>query len=140
MDFKDFVGCWKLVSHEFRSSDGRVFHPWGDDPVGIVIFDEKGHFSAQIMRRNRPKFSSDIPTLEEIKPAFNGYMAYFGRYEIIADKNMLINHVEGSLNPNWVGGEQIRYFEISGDRVTLHTEPQKRGGVEVVGTLMWERV
>lgn len=140
MSENNLEGCWRLVSYEFRSSDGRVFHPWGEDPIGVVIFDDNGHFSAQIMRRNRPIFTSETPTAEETKPAYEGYMAYFGRYEIVPEKNMLINHVEGALNPSWVGGKQIRYFEISGNRVTLRTDPINRGGTVVTGTLVWEKM
>ena len=134
-----FEGRWKLISHEFTTSDGRVFYPWGDDPVGEVIFDGNGYFSAQIMRRDRLMFSSDRPSDEEVRSAYGGYMAYFGRAEIIPEKNMLVNHVEGALNPAWVGGKQIRYYEFSGDRMTLRTDPIGKGNVTVTGVLVWER-
>ncbi len=135
-----FAGCWKLVSHEFRSSDGKIIHPWGEDPVGMSINDGKGHFSAQIMRRDRPKFASQSPTFDELKAAYAGYVAYFGTTEVNEKEGFRINHVEGSLNPNWVGGEQIRHYELSGNRMTLRTPPVKIGDIELTGSLTWERI
>lgn len=132
------VGRWNLVSHEFKTSDGKVFYPWGDNPVGIVMFDGNGNFSAQIMRRNRMTFSSLIPTVDEIKSAYMGYMAYFGHVEIDPEKKMLTNHVEGALDPTWVGGKQIRFFDFDGERLILTTEPMTRGGTTITGTLVWE--
>jgi len=137
---EQFVGCWKLISHEFKTSDGRVLHPWGDDPAGTVIFDNKGNFSAQIMRRDRPEFAADVPTDEEVRKAYGGYMAYFGTFEMDEKEKKLINHVEGSLNPNWVGGDQIRYYDFAGDKMTLTTAPIKAGALELVGTLVWEKI
>jgi len=140
LNLEQFVGCWKLISHEFKTPEGRVFHPWGDDPVGSVIFDAKGNFSAQIMRRDRKTFASESPTPEEAKAAYVSYMAYYGTFEINAEDGILLNHVEGALNPDWVGGDQIRYFEFSDDKITLRTPPIKRGDIEITGTLAWERV
>jgi hypothetical protein len=65
-------------------------------------------------------------------------VAYFGRFEVDEEKKMLINHVEGALNPAWVGGVQIRYYEFDGDKIILRTDPIQRGGVTVVGKLVWE--
>ena len=139
MDVSSFVGEWRLVSHEFKTSEGRIIYPYGDDPIGQVMFDGAGNFAAQIMRRDRPVFESERPTDEEVRSAYGGYMAYFGRYEIDEEKKMLTNHVEGALNPAWVGGLQIRYFEIDGNRMTLRTAPIGTGEVTVTGKLLWER-
>ena len=39
MVMKQFVGTWKLVSSEFKSSDRQVFNPLGNDAVGILMYD-----------------------------------------------------------------------------------------------------
>lgn len=139
-NLEKFRGCWKLVSSEFKSSDGNVFQPYGEDPVGMSINDGKGHFSAQIMRRDRPKFEADPEDPEVLKAAYQGYLAYFGTTEVDEEKKMRTNHVEGALNPNWVGGDQIRYFEFSDGRLIFRTAPIKIGEFEVTGTLAWERI
>lgn len=136
-----FMGCWKLVSYEFRTADGKVMHPWGKAPVGIAIFLDNGIFSAQIMHDGRRKFASATPTADEIKSAFKSYVAYFGKWEINEKDRILINRVEGALNPDWVGGDQIRYIDFVDDRhITLRTEPIKSGKVEITGTISWERM
>lgn len=140
-ELEQVIGCWKLVSYEFRDPEGELLpiSPWGDDPVGTIIMDDKNHFSAQIMRKNRPEFDSDSPSSEVMKFAYAGYMAYFGTFEVNADEGILINRVEGSLNPDWVGTEQIRHFEFSYGQLVLRTPPMDTGKTQMTGTLVWEK-
>ncbi|MFC2039355.1 lipocalin-like domain-containing protein [Chloroflexota bacterium] len=139
---EQFIGTWKLVLSEFRLSDGQAVYPLGKEATGMLMYDASGHMSAQLMRRDRPTFASDDPfsgTLSEIKPAFEGFAAYFGTYEINEERAIVVHHVEGSLFPNWVGGNQIRFFELSGDRLTLSAPPIPMSGREMTGFLIWER-
>lgn len=141
MNVEKLTGCWKLVWYEFRNSEGDVFKFYGENPEGTVIFDDRGNFSAQIMRRDRPELASFNPSPDELKAVYSGYMAYFGTYEVHEEKNMIINHVKGALNPAWVGGRQVRYYSFDGDgRVKLRTAPLKAGDTEIVGELIWEKV
>ncbi len=133
----DFKGCWRLVDYEFTRSDGMVFHPWGEDPEGKFIVDEHGFMSAQIMRRGRPAFTGDSSDAEVMRKAYSGYMAYFGRTRLEPESGRLITRVEGSLNPNWVGGEQVRYFSFQDGRLTLRTPPIQAGEHEIKGRLTW---
>jgi hypothetical protein len=48
--------------------------------------------------------------------------------------------VEAALYPNRVGTQQVRYFTLSGDRLSLRTVPMLVDGKERVGELVWERV
>ncbi|MFC1857900.1 lipocalin-like domain-containing protein, partial [Thermodesulfobacteriota bacterium] len=137
-----FVGTWSLASSEFRLSDGQVVYPLGEEATGILSYDAEGYMSAQLMRSERPVFASDNPlggAPKEIKAAFEGYVAYFGTYEIKEEKKTVIHHVAGSWFPNWVGSDQIRYFEFSGNRLTLTTPPISFGDLTLTGLLVWER-
>jgi len=137
-----FIGSWKLVSSEFRRSDGDISYPLGRDAAGLIMYDATGHISAQLMRSNRPRFASSDhfkATPEEIIPAFQGYLAYYGTYEVNEEEDTVTHHVEGSPVPNWVGVPLIRFFEFSGNRLTLSTPPIPMGGKQVVGLLVWER-
>ncbi len=50
------------------------------------------------------------------------------------------SRVLGATNANWVGGEQLRYFEMrDNDYVVLRTPPLAYAGVELVGTLAWAK-
>jgi hypothetical protein len=142
MGREQFVGTWKLVSHEYRSSDGQVSYPFGRNTVGIAMLDADGRYSAQIMRPDLPAFASGDRlkgSPAEVESAFKGSFAYFGTYEVNQEKHTLTLHVEGSTFPNWVGTEQKRFFEFSGNRMSLTTQPILTGGKQVTGFLIWER-
>ena len=42
--------------------------------------------------------------------------------------------------PNWVGGEQVRFYELDGSRLVLRTPPIPFGDGELTGVLTWERL
>jgi len=108
----------------------------------MIMYDTNGHMSAQIMRPDRPAFASGDQlegTPMEIKSAFEGFVAYYGVYEVNQEDGAVTHHVEGSLFPNWVGSAQRRFFEFSGNRLTLSTPPILAGGQQVTGVLTWER-
>lgn len=138
-----FIGTWKLVSFEFRGSDGEAVYPFGKDVVGTIHYDEAGYMSAQLMRSDRALFVSGDQfggTPEEIKEAFEGYFAYFGRYEVNEAEQTITHRVQGSLFPNWIGQDQVRYFEFSGSRMTLRSTPSQIENNTMTGTFVWERV
>jgi Lipocalin-like domain len=41
--------------------------------------------------------------------------------------------------PNWVGSEQMRFYELSGDELVLRTAPLLIGGDSIVNELRWRR-
>jgi len=137
-----FVGTWVLMSFEFRLSDGTATYPLGKDVAGLIMYDANGHVSAQLMRKDRPNFASGDQqkgTAEEIKAAFEGYVAYFGDYVIDEDEKAVIHRPTGAMFPNWIGQDQKRFYEFSGDQLTLTTPPIQMDGVKIVGTLIWKR-
>ncbi|MGD0661468.1 MAG: lipocalin-like domain-containing protein [Syntrophorhabdales bacterium] len=138
----NFVGVWRLVASEVKVSDGGTICPYGRDVVGMLIYDGHGHVSVQIMNPDRPLFvSGDIRngTPEEIKAAFDGYTGYFGNYEVDEQEGTVTHHVMGCPFPNWVGHDQKRFFEFSGNRLTLKTPPTPAAGTIVTAILVWER-
>ena len=137
-----FVGTWKLISSEFRRSDGVSVSVFGSDASGIIIYDAHGHMAVQMMEPGRPNFASDDRkngTTEEIKIAIDGYIAYFGDYVVDEDEKSVTHQTKGSLFPNLVGQDQKRFYSFSGNQLTLTTPPIKLGGVTVTGVLLWER-
>lgn len=140
-----FPGMWKLISSEMRTSTGEVFYPLGQDSTGTLMLDSSGHLSAHLMRLGRPEFASgDIlrGTDEEIKTAYQGYVAFWGNYRVDETKGEMNYLVEGSLFPNWIGHENLRYYEFSDDQqtLTLRTPPFLAAGKEIVGILIWQRL
>ena len=143
MSKNPFAGTWKLLSSEMRTSTGEVFYPLGEDCAGSLMFDATGHLSAHLMRRGRPNFASgDIVrgTDDEIKAAYQGYVAFWANYEFDEAKRELTYVITGSLFPNWVGHQNLRYYEFTDDRLTFRTPPFLMAGKEIVGVLIWQRI
>lgn len=143
MPTNPFVGAWKLLSSEMRTSTGEVLYPLGPDCAGSILFDATGTLSAQMMRPDRPKFSSgDIVrgTDDEIRAAYQGYVAFWAKYQFDEAKRELTYVIDGSLFPNWVGHTNLRFYEFEGNRLTFRTPPFLMAGKELVGVLIWERV
>jgi hypothetical protein len=90
---------------------------------------------------NRIRFAADdllSATKEEEVQAEESYLSYCGRYDF--DGDTVIHHVELSLFPNWVGGDQERLVDLRGRRLTLSTRPLLLRGIQQTAHLIWERV
>ena len=131
------LGSWKLVSYETRDPAGRTGRPYGN-AVGRISYDENGNMAGQVMRPDRRGVESGDHDAEQITTAFLGYIAYFGTYEVAADGTSVVHHVQGALNPAWVGGDQVRRLRFDGDRLVLSADVRKNG-VVITHTLTWER-
>ncbi|HXG36374.1 MAG TPA: lipocalin-like domain-containing protein [Dehalococcoidia bacterium] len=136
-------GVWKLVSYEYQRADGQPAVPaLGPDPIGRLMYDPSGLMSVHIMSLDRPIFESGDRLRgdsDKVKAAYEGYLAYFGTYEVREAEGIIIHRVEGSLFPNWVGTDQTRFFQLKGDKLTLRTPPRPEAGGEVA-VLVWERM
>jgi hypothetical protein len=54
-------------------------------------------------------------------------------------RKTLTTQVEGSMFPNWVGGQQVRYYELSDKQLILKTTPIAFGEEVFIGVLTRER-
>ena len=141
MSADQFVGAWRLLSLEARSSMGDVSYPYGEDAAGYLLYASEGYMSVSIMQAGRASFASpdaQKAPAEEKAAAFDTYSSYSGRYEVRGQK--VIHHVEISSFPNWTGKEQERFFAFSGDRLTLSAPPMRIGGVEQNLAAIWQRL
>jgi hypothetical protein len=137
-----FFGTWRLVSCIAQSADGKKIYTFGKNAQGRASF-EPGRFSFQVLNPDRPKFASADPrdaTEPELRAAFTGYLAYYGSFIIKEDEGTIVNHVEAASIPNWVGSDQVRYYRFENNYLILRTPPMLREGLELVSTLMWERL
>ena len=127
------VGTWRLVSYETDEQDGRRGKPF-ENAVGRLQYDESGNMAGQVMRPGRAPVDGGA----QVRAAYIGYIAYFGTYEVAPDGRTVTHHVEGALNPAWVGGEQVRGVRFEGERLVLTADVPKAGKV-VTHVLTWER-
>ena len=137
------VGVWRLIRSEIQTSTGKQFFPLGEDCDGLMILTEQGLISAQLMRVSRSNFAGKdmrTGTPEELREAFEGYVALWGVYEIDTERHQLTYEIQGSLFPNWVGQTNLRYYELKDDLLTLRTPPFPFAGDSSVAELTWKRV
>jgi hypothetical protein len=136
------IGTWKLVSWTYNDQHGNEIDYFGKEAVGLLMYDSNGYMNAQLMKNNREKFEADSINggrPEETKKAFDTYIAYFGRYEE-ARPGEIVHTVEGSLFPNWLNNQEVRYAMIEGNRLKLSTPPIPVNGTNIVFYITWEKV
>ena len=128
------------MSWSSQTDGGAVAYPFGQQPEGSAVLTAGGWLMGMLAVGDRPNLSTDDVgggSEEERALAFSTYVAYCGPYEI--DGNVLITRVAMSMFPNWVGGDQKRYFELSGDELVLRTPPVEIRGDVVVNEVRWVR-
>ena len=141
---KKFVGSWKLISIEgpVLSQQTAVT----GEPFGIIMYDKTGHMAVQIVRGVRPAFPNGVAqaTDKERAQAYSTYTAYYGTYTFEPENHIVIHHLEGSLSPGQIGQDNIRYFELKGNRLTLSVANDGKGGripfKETTRHLTWEKL
>ena len=86
------------------------------------MYNDDGYMFVAIMAPHRLRFAADdllSATKEEEALAEETYLSYCGRYDFLGDT--VVHHVEMSLFPNWIGGDQVRVVDLRGNRLTLST-------------------
>ena len=131
------IGTWRLISYETDEQGGKRGRPYGD-AVGRLAYDAQGNMSGQVMRPGRPPVERGEGNAQTVRAAYIGYIAYFGTYEIADDGESVVHHVDGALNPAWVGSHQVRKMRFDGERLILAADVAKNGDT-VRHTLTWER-
>jgi hypothetical protein len=139
-----FIGLWKLVRIEVHQPDGKITPDpdLGPHALGYIYYDSTGHMGVQLMNPDRPKWKSDDqPTSDEAMTTVAGFEAYSGTYDVHPAEGFVVHHTQLSLDPNKVGKDRKRKFELNGDQLRLTPPPFKTvSGVTVEETLIWERV
>ncbi|MBI3630662.1 MAG: lipocalin-like domain-containing protein [Candidatus Rokubacteria bacterium] len=135
-------GTWRLVSFDVVTSNGLILEQFlGPEPVGAIMYDGT-RMCVQITRLDRRNFASNdlrSGTPTERAVAYQTFIAYCGTYTVNLAEGVVVHQLEFSLFPNWTGTAQKRFFEVSGDRLTLTTPPYPSGGGQVTSRLVWER-
>jgi Lipocalin-like domain len=101
---EQLVGTWSFVSSNAKGTDGRP--QWGENPRGLFIMTDSGHFSWQVFRSDRPHFASNNrlnATADELKAINQGTLAYFGTYSVDEAVNTVTFRTVASTYPNSEG-------------------------------------
>ena len=136
------VGTWQLTGFSLVVADTKeTSRPYGDHPTGLIQFSPGGHMVMFLAAGElKPPASGSYTDAEraDVHRAIVG--AYAGTY--VAEGNKVSYHILTSWRPEWIGHEQIRYFEIKGKNLTITTPPIifSRTGQTITATLTLDRV
>ena len=128
------VGTWVLTAADKLLPDGTRGSDYGDNPHGLVIFTADGHYSVQIYRANRLKFSAGDKlkgTVEEYKEASLSTSVHFGTYSVDPAKHTITFHIDRSSFPNQDDTTQVRPYEINGDELSWKVAPRPDGSIPI---------
>jgi len=123
-------GTWHLEGWEIETQ-GQLTHPFGADATGLLHYTADGGMAACIARAGRPRWSTGNPRHApdtERLAAFESYFHYAGTWRIEErdGQTVVIHNVTHSLNPDFVGSEQVRNVALEGDRLILSAQEGAR--------------
>ncbi len=134
----ELIGSWRLVSFELEAPDGSISHPYGEDLVGYLFYNEQGYMSSAFMSAGRGGAAEGADLAEAARAnTYDQFMAYCGGYRIQGDR--ILHQVEVSSLALWIGTRQERWFKIDGDRLEILTAPLSVDSEAPVGRLVWQR-
>ena len=110
---KAIVGTWRLVHSVEYGPDGTPHYPFGQDAVGYIIYSESGVMAVQITRRERAEHA------QEPAGGASDYLAYFGRYEVDTENQLVRHFLEGQLHPGYHPDTLERKYRFYDDKLSL---------------------
>jgi hypothetical protein len=139
-----FLGTWRLISWENRAADGQLGYPLGPDALGYITYTADGYIFAQIMAAERVPLATQNPfggADAEAAAAARSHMSYCGTYEVRTggENDQVVHRVAVSDFPNWVGGEQLRFYKFEDEKLILSAPPFQTKKGEITTFLIWER-
>jgi hypothetical protein len=129
------VGTWAL-----NSGTGERFYPLGENPHGYISYSDDGRMYTIQTIGDRIKPRELVPTDEERAKLQQSMIAYAGTYT--SESGKLVHHIDISWNEVWTGTDQVRFYTVEGNTLTIKTPPLKNpvDGREGVAILVWEKV
>jgi len=128
------LGTWVLTRADKLLPDGTRVSDYGDHPHGLVIFTGDGHYSVQIYRADRVRFSSGDKlkgTAEEYKEASLSTSVHFGTYNVDPAQHTITFHIDRSSFPNQDDTTQVRPYEMSGDELSWKVAARPDGSIPI---------
>src|SRR4051794_126938 len=89
-----FAGTWRLVSQHALYPDGRIELARGENPDGIIMYDTAGNIAVQLMRTDER--AAEFSDMLDLEKALQGFLAYYGRYEVDEGACIIRHFVTGS--------------------------------------------
>lgn len=122
-------GAWSLVSWTSHKPDGRVSHPFGENPTGRIMY-QQSEMVACLIPTVPPEVTKDEPPKTPVS------LSYFGTFTVQESDQTVTHRVTGSTVREWIGMDLVRRYEFSEAKLTL-TANQPSGSVH---QLVWQRL
>lgn len=124
-----FVGDYELVSYfQFPAQGDAIDMKY----IGRLSYDALGNMAGLGMPLDLPQRNA------QSSERVTGGFAYWGKVSYDLEKSIVIHHVEGSpMVPQWVGGDNIRYFEFTDGFLKLSLKDAQG---RITGTLTWRKL
>lgn len=139
----ELVGPWKLVSIDNIYPDGSRVHPYGEKPVGLLIFDEYNNYAIQILKESRPKIASGNKndcTPEEYASIVQGSNAHFGTYKMDKEHQKISFSIKHASFPNWENTVQNRSYSLKDGVLKYVVSRTTQGSQSVIAEVVWAKV
>lgn len=105
-------GWWKIASFHVELQDnGECVDAYGVDPLGHIVITEDRMMSILTSRERTDKDAAAL---------FETMIAYSGSYRV-EDEGRLVIEVDTAWHPAWVGSEQVRFFTVDGNTLSITT-------------------
>lgn len=135
------LGTWKLKAFVREiTATGEKINQFGEHPNGYLSYSADGRMYAILTSDNRVKPRKANPEDKDRIKLHQTMAAYAGTYTLESDK--VIHHVDISWNEAWTGTDQVRFYKLDGNTLTITTAPFKSpsDGREGRSVLIWEKV
>ena len=135
------LGTWKLQSLVYEVlATGELSMPFGDHPNGYLSYSPDGRMYVILVVEDRSKPRDLVPTDEEKVQLEGSMVAYAGTYTVDGEK--VVHHVDISWNESWTGTDQVRFYKVDGDTLTITTAPGRIPftGEQRRAVLVWKKV
>lgn len=135
------LGTWRLKSFVREvAATGERYNERGEHPNGYLSYAADGRMYAMITWDNRVGPHDVVATNEERIKLYGTMISYAGTYTMDAEK--VIHHVDISWNQAWTGTDQVRFYKLEGNTLTITSAPNRNptDGREGRSILVWEKL
>jgi hypothetical protein len=132
---QSLVGTYKIVSH-ILDVEGTLTQPVGKAPHGYLVLTATRYVS--FYTGDNRKFGTSTVDKAALFETVTGWS---GTYRVEGSK--LVIRVDASWVENWNGKDQIRTWQLSGNRLTLASDPMpwaRDPSKMVIVRQAWEKV
>lgn len=134
------IGTWKIQTYTREViATGKRSNAFGEHPDGYISYSPDGRMYAIFGPGERIKPKALMPTDQEAAELQRTIVSYAGTYTM-EGPGKVVHHVDISWNQSFTGTEQVRFFKLDGDILTITTPPFGQGAEESRYILVWKKV